>query len=44
MGLGHMGLGNLERARGYLLEAHRLDLNHQGVEVHLALVGQQLNQ
>ena len=44
MGLGHMGLGNLERARDYLLEAHRLDLNHQGVEVHLALVGQQLNQ
>lgn len=32
MGLGHLGLGNQEKATQYLQEAYLLDINHQGVQ------------
>lgn len=35
IGLGHLGLGDREKARGFFLSALRLDLNHQGVQTHL---------
>ena len=37
MGLGHLGLGNLEKANMYFAEAARMDCNHQGVQVHQQL-------
>ena len=35
MGLGHLGLGNNEKAALYLNAAATLDNNHQGVQIHL---------
>ena len=32
MGLGHLGLGNQEKATKYLQEAYKLDGNHQGIQ------------
>lgn len=40
MGLGHLGLGNLEKAEKYLHTASSLDCNHQGVENHLNMLRQ----
>jgi tetratricopeptide (TPR) repeat protein len=36
-GLGHLGLGNITQAVGYLQKAHDMDINHFGVQVHLAM-------
>jgi len=38
MGLGHMGLGDLEEAEKYLKTAFSLDCNHQGVQTHLNML------
>lgn len=38
MGLGHLGLGQLDKAAHYLKEAAREDNNHQGVQAHLELL------
>lgn len=38
MGLGYMGLGEHEKAGRWLNEVHHLDINHQGVQVHLSLL------
>ena len=35
MGLGHLGLGNLVKARSFLEEVRKLDVNHQGGQIHL---------
>ncbi len=38
MALGHLGLGNTDKARLYFHNAAELDINHQGVQVHLKMV------
>lgn len=38
MGLGYMGLGEVQTAARWLNEVHRLDINHQGVQLHLNLL------
>jgi tetratricopeptide (TPR) repeat protein len=38
IGLGNYGMGNISKAKTNLLEAARMDLNHQGVQTHLAMV------
>ena len=38
MGLGSLGLGNFEKGRENLQEARRLDINHQGVKIHLEMI------
>lgn len=35
IGLGHAGLGNKEKAMTYLSEVKKLDINHQGGQIHL---------
>ena len=35
MGLGYLGLNNSEKAEGFLSEVQRLDINHQGGQLHL---------
>ncbi|MEI7501998.1 MAG: DUF5107 domain-containing protein [Paludibacter sp.] len=35
LGLGYYGLGEAEKANTHLLEAAKMDINHQGVQVHL---------
>ena len=37
MGLGHLGLGDREKALKFLGAAAALDNNHQGVSVHLKM-------
>lgn len=37
MALGHLGLGNTDKARLYFHKASALDINHQGVQVHLKM-------
>lgn len=34
MGLGHLGLGNMAKAKSYFDTASHLDNNHQGVQIH----------
>lgn len=38
MGLGHLGLGNIDMAKKYLNDARTLDPNHQGAEIHLSFI------
>lgn len=37
LGLGNYGLGEMTKAKTHLLEAAKMDVNHQGVQVHLAM-------
>jgi tetratricopeptide (TPR) repeat protein len=37
MGLGHLGLGNKEKAREFLQQVLDLDINHQGAQLHLMM-------
>jgi len=41
LGLGALGLGDLAKAKKQLAEAANMDVNHQGVQVHLNMVGKQ---
>ena len=38
LGLGYFGLGEFAKAETHLLEAAKMDINHQGVQVHLATI------
>ncbi len=38
LGLGHLGLGETAKAKKQLTEASKMDINHQGIQVHLAMV------
>lgn len=38
MGLGHLGLGEKEKSRKYFAAASALDNNHQGVQIHSAMI------
>lgn len=38
MGLGHLGLGNMEKAKSYFDIASHLDNNHQGVQIHSNMI------
>lgn len=38
MGLGHLGLGNLDKAERYFRIAFEMDNNHQGVQTHLQMI------
>ncbi|AOW09942.1 DUF5107 domain-containing protein [Flavobacterium gilvum] len=38
IGLGNYGLGDTAKAKKHLLEAAKMDVNHQGVQVHLAML------
>ena len=38
LGLGHLGLGNTDKAKTYLEIAAGMDNNHQGVQVHLRMI------
>lgn len=38
MGLGHLGLGNMEKAKSYFATAAEMDNNHQGVQVHADMI------
>lgn len=40
MGLGHLGLGNREKANAYFKAAAAMDNNHQGVQVHGRMINQ----
>jgi hypothetical protein len=35
LGLGFLGTGKTDKAKFHLLEAAQMDVNHQGVQVHL---------
>jgi tetratricopeptide (TPR) repeat protein len=35
LGLGYLGIGNSEKANFHLQKAAEMDVNHQGVQVHL---------
>jgi len=37
MGLGLLGLGDKKNASGYFTEVLKLDINHQGAQVHLKM-------
>ena len=37
LGLGYLGLGEIEKAKDLLSEASVMDVNHQGVQTHLAM-------
>ena len=37
LGLGFVGFGDTEKAKYHLLEAEKMDINHQGVQVHLKI-------
>ncbi len=37
MGLGHLGLGNMEKAIFYLQRTLELDINHEGAQIHLRM-------
>lgn len=41
MGLGHLGLGHLDKAERFLRIAAEMDNNHQGVQVHREMIGKQ---
>jgi tetratricopeptide (TPR) repeat protein len=36
LGLGHLGLEKIDQAKLHLHQAAKMDLNHQGVQLHLA--------
>ena len=38
MGLGYLGLGNTEKAKSYFETAAAMDNNHQGVQIHVAML------
>ena len=38
LGLGYFGLGDIEKGKGYLTHAAQMDVNHQGVQIHLKLL------
>jgi tetratricopeptide (TPR) repeat protein len=38
MGLGYLGLNNKEKAQEYLSKINKLDINHQGAQVHLEMI------
>ncbi len=38
LGLGYLGYGNFEKANFHLQKASQMDVNHQGVQVHLAML------
>lgn len=38
MGLGHLGLGHMDKAKFYFEEAAAMDNNHQGVQIHAAMI------
>lgn len=38
IGLGHLGLNETTKAKKQLNEASKMDINHQGVQVHLAMI------
>lgn len=38
MGLGHLGLGNMDKAKSYFKAAAAMDNNHQGVQIHAAMI------
>lgn len=40
MGLGHLGLGNTDKAKTYFEIAAGMDNNHQGVQVHKKMINQ----
>ena len=37
IGLGHLGLGEIEMAKSHLMMAFEMDINHQGVQIHTKL-------
>ncbi|MDR0413970.1 MAG: DUF5107 domain-containing protein [Prevotellaceae bacterium] len=37
IGLGHLGLGNTEKAKEFLRKVTSLDINHQGAQIHLEM-------
>lgn len=37
LGLGYLGLGEMEKAKGFLSKASAMDVNHQGIQTHLAM-------
>ena len=40
LGLGYYGLGNIVKAKEHLEEASKMDINHQGVQVHLEMINE----
>ena len=38
LGLGYFGLGEIDKANNHLQEAAKMDVNHQGVQVHLPMI------
>ena len=38
LGLGYYGLGDIANAKKHLVKAQKMDINHQGVQVHLEMI------
>ena len=38
LGLGNLGLGEIDQAKNHLQEAAKMDVNHQGGQIHLATI------
>ena len=38
LGLGYLGLGMLEKAKTFLSKAAKMDVNHQGIQIHNAFI------
>ena len=38
IGLGYLGLGNFNKAKENLLKVTRMDINHQGTQIHLSMI------
>jgi Tfp pilus assembly protein PilF len=37
LGLGNLGSGDFEKAKTFLQKAAEMDINHQGVQIHLPM-------
>ena len=37
LGLGYLGLGENDKAKNYLSQTAKMDINHQGVQVHIVM-------
>lgn len=40
LGLGNFGLGAMDKAKTHLQQAAKMDINHQGVQVHLSIINE----
>jgi Tfp pilus assembly protein PilF len=44
LGLGYLGKDEYEKSEALLEKAYRMDINHQGIQIHIALLNNYGNQ